>query len=156
MGNEAIQYNKSDVWVVIAAYNEARIIKQTIAGVKNWAGHIVIVDDGSRDATAREARETGVVVVVHPINRGQGASLRTGIELALQYGAHIIVTFDADGQFSHQEIPDMVLPVFRNEVDITIGSRFQSRRSNVPPFRRYYLACFLFKIWWCDRSIKRY
>ena len=86
------------VWVVIAAYNEAPVIASVVADVKRAGYRIVVVDDGSTDATGAVSAEAGDVVVRHPINLGQGAALKTGIEFALRQGADVIVTFDADGQ----------------------------------------------------------
>ena len=85
-----------NVWVVIAAYNEGQVIADVIAGLRQTPHRIVVVDDGSADATADRAQRAGAIVVRHPINLGQGAALQTGIEFALANGAEFIVTFDAD------------------------------------------------------------
>ena len=89
---------RDTTWVVIAAYNEAAVIEQVVASVISEGWRVVVVDDGSADATAASARAGGAVVLRHAINRGQGAALQTGIDYALRRGAQQIVTFDADGQ----------------------------------------------------------
>src|SRR5436190_18795235 len=86
------------VWVVIAAYNEAAVIARIIADVRRRGYPVVVVDDGSADATAEIVGQAGAVVISHPVNLGQGAALQTGIEFALARNADFVVTFDADGQ----------------------------------------------------------
>src|ERR1035437_5723358 len=82
------------VWVVIAAYNEAPVIASVVADVKRAGHRALIIDDGSTDATGAVAAEAGGMVLRHPINLGQGAGLQTGIEFALSGGADVIVTLD--------------------------------------------------------------
>jgi glycosyltransferase involved in cell wall biosynthesis len=111
-----------DVWVVIAAFNEAAVIRSVVGEVVAAGWPVVVVDDGSRDATAAAARMAGVVVLRHAINLGQGAALQTGIDYALRRGAARIVTFDADGQHRVEDIP-VVLDAL-GDADIALGSRF--------------------------------
>src|SRR5688572_17087075 len=102
---------KRDTWVVIAAYNEAAVIERVVgsvidAGDAGWK--VLVVDDGSRDATAAQARKGGATVLKHSINLGQGAALQTGIDYAIRRGAEHIVTFDADGQHDPADIPALI------------------------------------------------
>jgi polyprenyl-phospho-N-acetylgalactosaminyl synthase len=134
------------IFIVIAAYNEARAIEAVVQGLrKEGYPDIAVVDDGSRDNTAELAENAGATVIVHSINRGQGAALKTGIDYALQQGADIVVTFDADGQHRVEDIPAMVKPVLAKEVD---GSRFIKQGSNVPWLRKQFLkaGALLFKM----------
>jgi glycosyltransferase involved in cell wall biosynthesis len=108
-------------WVVIAAYNEAAMIGQVVAGVVAEGWRVVVVDDGSTDDTAGAARVPGAIVLRHAINLGQGAALQTGIDFALRRGAARIVTFDADGQHSPADLPAMVAAL--DDADIALGSR---------------------------------
>jgi glycosyltransferase involved in cell wall biosynthesis len=112
----------SDTYVVIAAFNEAPVIRGVVGEVAAHGYPVVVVDDGSRDDTAASARMAGVTVVRHAVNLGQGAALQTGIEYALRRGAHHIVTFDADGQHSCDDIPALVAALATH--DIALGSRF--------------------------------
>jgi glycosyltransferase involved in cell wall biosynthesis len=107
---------------VIAAYNEAAVIEAVVASVVREGWRVVVVDDGSRDATAACARTGGATVLRHSINLGQGAALQTGIDYALRRGAHHIVTFDADGQHDPADIPAIVDALSTH--DIALGSRF--------------------------------
>lgn len=140
--------NKSDVWIVIAAYNEEKQIGHVIDGLKD-AGYqnIVVTDDGSRDKTWEVAQKHGAHALRHVINRGQGAALKTGIDYALLQGAKYIVTFDADGQHRVEDLPAMLKPVVEGDADITIGSRFLDKKSDVPFARKVLLKGSVFVIW---------
>jgi glycosyltransferase involved in cell wall biosynthesis len=127
------------LWVVIAAYNESARIAATLAELAGRAPNVVVVDDGSRDDTAAAARRCGVWVLRHPINRGQGAALQTGITFALQRGAELIVTFDADGQHDPADLPALLAPVVSGAADVALGSRFLGRTIGMPTSRRFVL-----------------
>src|SRR5205085_5892369 len=92
------------IWVIVPAYNEARVIAGVISDLKRQGYRVVVVDDGSSDSTGEAAAESDAIVLSHPINLGQGAALQTDIEFALSRGAEFLVTFDADGQHRVPEI----------------------------------------------------
>src|SRR5689334_2486345 len=96
------------VAVVIAAFNEEKVIAGVIRDVRARGYRVFLVDDGSSDGTGEIARRAGAHVIVHPVNLGQGAALQTGIEVALAEGADAIVTFDADGQHRADDIGRLV------------------------------------------------
>jgi glycosyltransferase involved in cell wall biosynthesis len=100
---------------------------------------VVIVDDGSDDATASVARDAGAVVLRHLVNRGQGAALQTAIRYALNGGAHYLVTFDADGQHSADEIALLLAPIERGEAEFVLGSRFLGSAVNMSRRKRLLL-----------------
>jgi glycosyltransferase involved in cell wall biosynthesis len=127
------------VWVVVPAYNEARVIGGIIAELRRDSHRIVVVDDGSSDLTAKVAAECGAIVLQHPINLGQGAALQTGIEFALVHGAEVIVTFDADGQHRIGDIGRLVDALQKHRADFALGSRFLGAAVNIPPLRRMLL-----------------
>jgi polyprenyl-phospho-N-acetylgalactosaminyl synthase len=114
-----------DVWIVVPAFNEASVIGDVVADLRSTFGHVVCVDDGSRDDTAAVALAAGAHVVRHPVNLGQGAAIQTGVEYArAQPGARIFATFDADGQHRVKDVAAMVDRLARGDVDIVIGTRF--------------------------------
>jgi polyprenyl-phospho-N-acetylgalactosaminyl synthase len=120
-----MEQDRSTVWVVIAAFHEAAVIREVVASVANGGWSVVVVDDGSADRTAAEARADGrATVLTHVVNRGQGAALQTGIEYALRRGARAIVTFDADGQHDAADIPTLIAALDDDSCDIALGSRF--------------------------------
>jgi len=127
------------IWVVIAAFNEARVIARVIADVSRHGYRIVVVDDGSRDLTAERAGEAGATVVRHPVNLGQGAALQTGIEYALRQGAEHVVTFDADGQHRAEDIAGLLDALAKHRADFALGSRFLGASIDLPPSRRLLL-----------------
>ncbi len=130
---------RTHVWIVVPAFNEAARIDATLQGLCACASDVVVVDDGSTDGTSDVAAAHPVTVLRHPINCGQGTALRTGIAFALDRGADVIVTFDADGQHDPTEVAALVAPVLRGETDIVIGSRFLGRSVGMPRARRAVL-----------------
>ncbi|MFA6106606.1 MAG: glycosyltransferase family 2 protein [Patescibacteria group bacterium] len=124
------------VFCVIPAFNEEETIVEVIKSVKPFADGVIIVDDGSVDKTFELAKAQGVIALKHVINRGQGAALETGNRYAIKKGADIIVHFDADGQFSAEEINELASLIKSGQADIVFGSRFLGRESNMPAFKK--------------------
>ncbi len=112
----------ADTHVVIAAFKEGKVIRGVVGEVVAAGYPVIVVDDGSPDDTATAAAIAGVSVLRHSINLGQGAALQTGIDYALRRGARQIVTFDADGQHSVEDIPELIAALVH--ADIALGSRF--------------------------------
>ena len=129
----------SRVFVVVPAYKEASAVHDVARDLVAEFRNVIVVDDGSPDATSHEARRAGAVVLRHPLNRGQGAALQTGIDYAVRRGAEVIVTFDADGQHRVEDVHRLVAELERSGADIAIGSRFLELQSNVPAVRRLLL-----------------
>jgi hypothetical protein len=115
------------VAVVVPAYNEEENLGHVLARIpQEVCGRetaVLVVDDGSRDRTGDVAREHGVAVARHVINRGGGAALRTGYRLMADSGAEVVVTIDSDGQHLPSEMERLVGPVLSGEVDVAHGSR---------------------------------
>ena len=113
--------------VVLPAFNEAGNVGPVVASLPADLEGLrvvpVVVSDGSMDATAAEARAAGALVTELPVNRGGGLALRVGYEIALQLGAEIVVTMDADGQHLAGELPVMVAPILDGAADYVNGSR---------------------------------
>ncbi|MBI5655078.1 glycosyltransferase family 2 protein [Candidatus Uhrbacteria bacterium] len=127
------------VIAVIPALNEAARIGETVQKVRSYVDGVVVVDDGSVDATAEAARADGVTVLKHVINRGQGAGLKTGTEAALLLGADVVVHIDADGQHDPSFIPALVEPIKAGDADVVMGSRFMGLQAVGVPFSRKLL-----------------
>ncbi len=135
--------------VGIPAYNEEDTIGdvlERIFSVMEKLGEglefrLVVVDDGSADATGEIARSLGAVVLSHERNMGYGASVRTFLAYALRSGADAVVLIDADGQHPPEEIPKLLGPILRGEADVVIGSRFLRGRANwIPGLKRAGMA----------------
>ena len=131
--------SESDVWVVIAAHNEARVIGQVVCSLCAAPYRVAVVDDGSTDSTAEAAAAAGAILVRHPINLGQGAALQTGIELALSRGAGTIVTFDADGQHRAADVAKLLDVLAAERADFALGSRFLGTALEMPASRKILL-----------------
>lgn len=120
-----------EIAVVIPAYNEAQNIAPVLRRIPEQLFRrrvqTYVVVDGSRDETERVVREQAVPVLVQPINRGGGAALRTGYQVALESGAEIVVTLDADGQHRPEEISVLVEPIISDQADFVNGSRVLGR-----------------------------
>lgn len=127
------------LWVVIPAWNESSVIADVVMHVREVADHVVVVDDGSVDATADLAVKSGAIVLRHPINLGQGAALQTGITYALNSGAELIATFDADGQHQAEDIAGLADSLRQSGADVAIGSRFLGSAPGMPRHRRALL-----------------
>lgn len=117
------------VLVVIPAYNEEKSIRAVVAEVIEAAPlyDVVVVNDGSTDRTAREARAAGAAVLTLPFNLGVGAAMRTGYRYALQQGHHVVVQVDGDGQHDSRDLAALVSAL--ETTNIVIGSRFASGAS---------------------------
>lgn len=124
--------------VVIPALDEQESLPVTLDELRATAPEvgIVVVDDGSRDATARVARERGVMVIRHPFNLGVGAALQTGFRLAIDQGYDIAVQLDADGQHDPHDLAALVAPVADGRCDVAIGSRYVKATGYQTPLSR--------------------
>jgi glycosyltransferase involved in cell wall biosynthesis len=131
--------NEDKIFIVIPAFNEETKIAQVIKQITQYFKNIIVVDDNSSDNTLEILKTTGALVLSHVINRGQGAALETGNKYALTQGAEIIVHFDADGQFLAEEISKIIEPILKGEADIVMGTRFMSKESNMPAFKKYFI-----------------
>lgn len=130
----------SGTWIVVPAYNEGEAIGPVVAELVRLRHRVVVIDDGSRDDTARIARNNGAIVLRHALNRGQGAALQTGIAYALARGAEHIVTFDSDGQHSPDDVDALIAPLLAGRADVTLGSRFIGSTEGMPRLRRMLLG----------------
>ncbi len=128
----------SRVAIVIPALNEEAAIRQLLdemAGSEvDW---MIVVDNGSTDATAAVARARGALVVHEPA-RGYGRACLTGFQTAHRLGAEIVVFMDGDGSDDPADLPMMLAPVLEGRAEMTIGSRVSQRseRGAIPPQAR--------------------
>lgn len=121
---------------VIPSWNSSDTLVEVIKEVKTKVDSLVVVDDGSTDQTESAVKGLAIDYLRHPINRGQGAALKTGTAYALKQGADIIVHFDADGQFRAEDITTVVAPIIKGEAEIVFGSRFLDDSTKMPAFKK--------------------
>ena len=133
------------VLVVIPCYNEEKNIISVIKDIKTYApeADIVVVDDASTDKTVIVAKNKGAKVLKLPFNLGPGGALQTGFKYAISKNYDFIVRIDGDGQHDPRYIKNLLLPVIKGEVDMTIGSRFLGEtRYKIPVFRKIGMSIF--------------
>jgi len=130
--------------VLIPAYNEAARIGGVVENIKRAVPEmsILVVDDGSKDATPSISLMSGAIVVIHPFNMGYGVAIQTGYKYALANNYDYIVQLDADGQHDPSCIPALLAPVIAGKADIAIGSRFLGNSYKPPLARRLGMALF--------------
>lgn len=117
------------VIVVMPAYNAAKTLEKTYQGIpKGVVDEVLVVDDGSRDQTAKVAKKLGLEVVVHPQNRGYGANQKTCYTLALSKGADVVVMIHPDYQYDSSLTEELIRPIMQGRFDIMVGSRIRTRK----------------------------
>jgi len=126
--------------VIIPCYNEASVVKDTVADVLDRGYKVIVVDDGSKDNSKKQLSSLPISYLRHRTNMGQGAALQTGIEYAKRKGARYFVTFDADGQHDSKDIAGMIKILIENKSDIVFGSRFlPGSQTNISGARSFVL-----------------
>lgn len=126
---------QNSAFVIIPAYNEEKNIAKVIADALKHIENIIVVDDGSKDATSKIAGQSPkkITVLRHKINLGKGAALKTGCEAAIKLGAKILIAMDGDNQHNPEDIPRLIDKLTKEELDIVFGSRQDNK--NTPKIR---------------------
>ena len=117
---------QSSVLVIIPAYNEQGNIPTVVEGIKRWVGFadILVINDGSTDATAEVARLSGVSVLDLPMNLGIGGAVQAGLKIAVERGYPFVMRVDGDGQHNPAELTKLLEIVLRGQADVAVGSRY--------------------------------
>lgn len=131
--------NPAEVFVIIPAYNEQEVLRQTVVSLLDFGYTVVVVDDGSVVPQQQTLAALPVKVLRHRMNLGQGAALQTGMEYALQHHAAYLVHFDADGQHRPVDVAALLQPLQEGLCDVTLGSRFLNKESAVPFVKRWLI-----------------
>lgn len=130
------QHPRTDICAIIPCYNEGRTIRQIVADVRETIATILVIDDGSRDATILEAEAAGATVIAQPRNMGKGAALKTGFAWAAEHGFVAALTLDGDGQHDTREIPLFLNAFDTEKCDIVVGNRMTDLKT-MPRVRRW-------------------
>jgi len=134
-----MKVNNIPIHIIIPAYNEEEMIGEVICELNKLDINlkIFVVNDGSKDNTSAIAKKAGTIVIEHIVNFGQWAALKTGFIVSILNGAQIIVTIDADGQHSPENLLDIITPILKGEADLIIGSRFLNEKKPSMQTHRY-------------------
>lgn len=138
---------REKIIVVIPAFNEEKQIAYVVQQVKREIpeAQILVINDGSSDATDKKAREAGARVLSHPFNLGYGVALQTGYKFAIKYGFNYVLQIDGDGQHDPRYLKNLLEELRKGDVEIVIGSRFLGEGSYQAPFlRRIGMRLFAF------------
>ena len=125
-------YKGHSITVVVPAYNEQKLIGQTISSMPDFVDRIIVVDDKSTDSTVAMAESVGdprVVIVQHEQNRGVGGAILTGHKSALELGGDIDVVMAGDAQMDPDYLPSLLDPIVEEGYGFTKANRFFSRDS---------------------------
>lgn len=140
------------VLIMIPAYNEGRAIKRLVHDIRTLypSFTILVINDGSADNTAQEARAGQAQLISLPYNLGIGGAVQTGYKLALRDGFDATIQIDGDAQHDPAYLMDVLNPVLRDELDLCIGSRFLSDKSKFKStfFRRIGIRFFSVLLGW--------
>src|ERR1700693_4340846 len=142
--------SKETVLAIIPPYCEGRFIGQVVRQALQYVRTVLVVDDGSPDNTATEAKAAGAKVIRHSTNLGKGAALKTGLDYAVSIGADFFLFLDADGQHDPSEIPVLIDAINRSNADLVVGNRMGNLKS-MPIIRRWTN---LFMSWQIGRICK--
>ncbi len=137
------------VAVVIPALNEAPALPHVLPAIPSWVAEVIVVDNGSRDATAAVAAGLGARVVSEP-RRGYGQACLSGIA-ALSPGIDTVVFMDADASDRPEEMDRLLAPIVGAAADMVIGSRpLGAEPGSLTPVQRFgnALSCWLIRVLW--------
>lgn len=132
--------------VIVPALNAERSIAKVVVDARKVLEPVLVIDDGSSDATGEVARAVGATVLRHEVNRGKGAAMKTGFAWALEQGYDGVITLDADGQHLPGEIAKFIAARANSNADLIIGGRAHlfggmlPRRRNANRFSAWCIA----------------
>ena len=129
MDHVRVRPDRQNTAAVIPAYNEEKHLADVVHRVRQELDHVLVVDDGSTDATADQARSAGAELIVHQDNRGKGESIKAGLRHWLDRGFHWVVILDADGQHRPEEIERMFKLAGAEDSALLIGNRMNDLAS---------------------------
>jgi glycosyltransferase involved in cell wall biosynthesis len=131
----AVAIDRINVAAIIPAYLEEKHVGDVVRRTLRQLPNVVVVDDGSNDRTAEEARNAGADVIVHEQNRGKGESIKSGFRYWLEHGSTYVVILDGDGQHLPEEIERFLAAAASGIGELLIGTRMNDVRE-MPAVRR--------------------
>jgi len=129
------QADRTNVAALIPSYYEEAHIQDVARRTLAQLDHVLVLDDGSTDRTAEEARKAGAEVMRHEMNQGKGAAIKTGLRELMARGFPYVLILDGDGQHLPEEIPGFIEEANRSGAPVVVGSRMSDLRK-MPWVRR--------------------
>ena len=133
---DTTRIDRTTVAAVIPAYLEEKHVEDVARRTLQQLNHVVVVDDGSPDATAANARKSGAEGIVHSQNRGKGESIKTGLRHWLERDVAYVVILDADGQHLPEEISHFIETAASGRAELLVGTRMNDL-SRMPWLRQF-------------------
>lgn len=134
---KASRDSKLRIFAAIPCLNTEPFIVGIVSEARKYVDRVIVIDDGSSDSTARLAEEAGAMVLNYTTNRGYGEAIKSCFKVAGASDADILVILDGDGQHKPEEITRLIAPIIKGEADLTIGSRFCTKKVNIPRYRQF-------------------
>lgn len=135
--SQVSQTKQLKVIAAIPCCNTEPSIAEVVSKAKKHVDQVIVIDDGSHDATAEAARAAGALVISHDTNRGYGEAIKSCFEAAKTNAGDVLVILDGDGQHNPDEIPKLLTPILHGAADMTIGSRFITKERSMPRYRKF-------------------
>lgn len=132
-------YRDNKIGLLIPAFNEEENIGTTLKKLPDYIDYVLVVDDGSHDATSEIATNNGAAVISHRKNKGVGATFQTGVRAMLASDIDIMVNMDADGQFNSDDIVKLIDPIIDQKAEFVTASRFMDKNMIpvMPPIKKW-------------------
>ncbi len=128
----------------IPCFNTEPFVAAVIAKARKHVDQVILIDDGSCDGTAEAGRAAGALVIRHNTNRGYGEAIKSCFEAAEANDADVLVILDGDGQHNPNEIPKLLAPLSNGKIGLIVGSRFLTKKCNMPRYRRFGISVITF------------
>jgi glycosyltransferase involved in cell wall biosynthesis len=148
------------LFIIIPAYNEEKGIVNVIRLIPPIPGcdpQVIIIDDGSTDNTRFLAQNERAIVLSNPFNMGLAITFRKGLKFCIDNDADIMMVLDADGQYSPEQIPSLIMPLFHGQADLIMGNRFlkgsEYKEGVIKYFTNFAVSFFISRILLRLRSI---
>lgn len=140
--HEASLFRAYKIGVVVPAYNEERLIQETIDGIPAYVDKIYVINDGSKDRTAEiinSMTDPRVVPIHHKTNKGVGAAIINGYKRALADEMDLVAVMAGDNQMDPYQLPKLIMPIIEGKADYTKGNRLLSKemRQGMSPWRSF-------------------
>jgi len=144
LGEKMFRSNSADnkVIIVLPAYNAEKTLRRTVADIpREYADEIILVDDFSKDHTVAVAKELGLTIRQHDMNKGYGGNQKTCYNIALEHGADIIIMLHPDYQYDPKLLNYYIEFIGNGYFDVMLGSRIRSRKealeSGMPAYKYF-------------------